>query len=151
MDEQQFWNHVDDSDPDECWLWVGGTTPGGYGYYRPDKAAAGRAAHRVAWELTYGEIPDGLLVDHKCFVNLCVRPDHLRTATQKQNAENKRGARRDSKTGARNVVRDGDKYIVRVTHNGKARQYGRFSTIEQAAQRAAEVRAELFTYSQENT
>jgi hypothetical protein len=38
-------------------------------------------AHRVAWELTYGPIPEGMQVDHLCRNTLCVRATHLRLMT----------------------------------------------------------------------
>lgn len=42
-------------------------------------------AHRVAWDLTYGPIPDGMLVLHRCDNPSCVRPDHLFLGTQTDN------------------------------------------------------------------
>jgi hypothetical protein len=42
-------------------------------------------AHRWAWEIVNGPIPDGLLVCHKCDVTSCVNPDHLFIGTQKEN------------------------------------------------------------------
>jgi hypothetical protein len=42
-------------------------------------------AHRYAWELTYGPIPEGLSVLHRCDVPRCVRPDHLFLGTQADN------------------------------------------------------------------
>lgn len=44
-------------------------------------------AHRVAYELTYGPIPAGLNVLHSCDNPPCVRPDHLRVGTQRDNAQ----------------------------------------------------------------
>ena len=46
-----------------------------------------RIAHRVAWELVNGPIPDGLEVAHKCDVRNCCNPDHLFLATHDQNMQ----------------------------------------------------------------
>jgi hypothetical protein len=42
-------------------------------------------AHRIAWELTNGAIPEGMKVLHRCDNVLCVRPDHLFLGTQHDN------------------------------------------------------------------
>ncbi len=42
-------------------------------------------AHRVAYELAIGPVPDGLVVDHLCFNRACVRPGHLEPVTQQEN------------------------------------------------------------------
>jgi hypothetical protein len=50
-------------------------------------------AHRVAYALTYGSIPEGRMVCHHCDVRLCVRPDHLYLGDVRDNARDmmKRG------------------------------------------------------------
>lgn len=78
MDTQNFWRRVIKSDG--CWLWTGAKHPdpgGAYGYLYAGKGVSYKVAHRYAWEITFGPIPDGMLVCHRCDVRLCVRPDHL--------------------------------------------------------------------------
>lgn len=72
--EQRFWEKVDRGGPDECWAWTGGGPPS-YGRF----GIGGRThlAHRVAYELMVGPIPDGLDIDHLCRNKVCVNPAHL--------------------------------------------------------------------------
>jgi hypothetical protein len=80
---RRFWTYVDKAGPDECWLWnisVGGP---GYGQiWRVDRMVA---AHRTAYELTNGPIPDGMHVLHSCDVRACCNPAHLHIGTHQDN------------------------------------------------------------------
>ncbi len=76
----RLWSHTDKAHPSGCWIWNGARQPqGGYGRF----VFQGRweCAHRAAWIITYGPIPDGLVIDHVCRVAWCVNPDHLRLVT----------------------------------------------------------------------
>lgn len=86
-----FWSKVnkDGPTPDHqphlgpCWLWTGGKTTAGYGTL--GIGGKQRYAHRIAWKLSNGDIPDGLYVCHKCDRPGCVRESHLFLGTPKEN------------------------------------------------------------------
>lgn len=73
--------------PSGCIEFMGSRDRHGYGMMRYN--AKNQGAHRVAWTLTYGEIPDGLLVLHSCDNPPCCNPKHLRLGTMKDNMEDK--------------------------------------------------------------
>lgn len=64
---------------DTCWLWEASLFATGYGYFQNQKA------HRVAYELFKGSIPEGLVIDHLCRVKTCVNPNHLEAVTNHTN------------------------------------------------------------------
>lgn len=79
---ERFWSKVDKTDG--CWLWLGSTRSyRGYGRFTVD----GRLlmAHRIAYLLEVGPIPNDYQIDHLCRVRNCVRPDHLEAVTQHVN------------------------------------------------------------------
>ena len=79
-----FWSKVDRSDPDGCWEWQQSTASHGYG--QTWDGITVRLAHRAAWELTRGRIPDGMTIDHLCRNRRCCNPAHLRLLTNVENA-----------------------------------------------------------------
>lgn len=78
----RFWSKVNKTDG--CWLWTGATDGDGrYGAFQYEGRV--QRAHRVAYMLTVGPIPDGMTLDHLCRTTLCVRPDHLDPVTHRTN------------------------------------------------------------------
>ena len=66
-----------------CWLWNRDLTQNGYG----DLRLRGKhiRAHRAAYSVYVGPIPDGLLVCHRCDVKPCCNPAHLFVGTSVDN------------------------------------------------------------------
>jgi hypothetical protein len=86
----RFWSKV--LKTDGCWLWQAGTNEHGYGLVQVGKRSANNPvpskAHRVAWELTYGPIPEGKNILHNCPGGdnpSCVNPAHLYAGSQRDN------------------------------------------------------------------
>lgn len=80
---ERFWTKVRVGDDAACWAWLGALAPAGYGRFRYEGRTA--QAHRVAWELTNGKIPAGLVIDHLCRNRACVNPAHMEVVTQGEN------------------------------------------------------------------
>lgn len=77
----RFWSKVELGEG--CWLWRGATNRHGYGIF--GVLGRSRMAHRIAYELSVGPIPEGLTIDHLCRNHACVRPGHLEPVTNKEN------------------------------------------------------------------
>ncbi|MBS0599492.1 MAG: HNH endonuclease [Proteobacteria bacterium] len=58
----------------------------GNGYVRTWRAGIRMLVHRRAWEDTYGQIPEGQCVLHRCDVPNCHEPEHLFLGTYRDNA-----------------------------------------------------------------
>jgi HNH endonuclease len=85
----RFWAKVDtQGDLFDCWRWTAAVDRKGYGTIRyGGRGSILAKAHRLSWELHFGEIPVGLHVLHRCDAPACVRPDHLFLGTNYQNIE----------------------------------------------------------------
>ena len=68
-----------------CLLWAGGCYEQGYGYANVEEVPGERYAHRVAFSLFIGKIPEGLCVCHTCDVRNCVNFGHFFLGTRGDN------------------------------------------------------------------
>ena len=92
----RFWKRMNHTESG-CWEWQGARNPAGYGVVRVHYKMC--RAHRVAYELTHGPIPDGLLACHRCDNPPCCNPDHLFLGTRKDNNDD-RHAKGRTRSGA---------------------------------------------------
>lgn len=109
-----------------CWLWTGALDRHGYAAIKVDKRR--HLAHRLAYELFVGPIPNGLVIDHTCRVRHCVNPDHLEPVTNRENLLRGEGfaAKNTAKThcpqrhpydDANTIIRRGGRRRCRTCHN----------------------------------
>lgn len=118
---ERFWHNVPaDRSEVACWEWRG-TQRGGYGRIYDGTRQAG--AHRFAYELLVGPIPDGQVIDHLCRNPICVNPAHLEPVTFAENV--RRGVSRCSK----------------VTHCPKGHEYTPENTYSPPGKKARMCRA----------
>jgi hypothetical protein len=93
----KFWSKTKTSTEHEwggtpCIDWTASRNPQGYGRFYLDGRK--HQAHRVAYQLTHGDIPEGdgyhgTCVLHRCDRPCCVNPDHLFLGTPQDNMDDK--------------------------------------------------------------
>jgi hypothetical protein len=102
---KKFWHYVTPTAAaSECWLWGGMKSHWGHGIIS-DQPRGHIRAHRFAWELFNGPIPEGLIVCHKCDVPSCVNPLHLFVGTPADNSHDMKIKGRAAKPQAKMTPR----------------------------------------------
>lgn len=98
-----FWNRVNRGSDDACWEWTGSAkagpkNPAPYGTlgWRGKHSRA----HRVAYEIANGPIPEGAMVLHSCDNTLCCNPRHLYLGNHAQNMRDMVERKRRKGTGS---------------------------------------------------
>lgn len=95
--------------PDGCWLWKLSTNRDGYGQMKFD--GRNLLAHRVAFEVFVGPIPDGLHLDHLCRVRSCCNPEHLEPVSATENSRRAWATRRRSTCPSGHPLTGDNRYI----------------------------------------
>lgn len=87
-----------------CWLWTGDAARKGYGRIKVNGRYIG--AHRVAYQVFVGAIPEDRLICHKCDVPGCINPVHLFVGTYIDNARDmgRKGRSRHGRLQAADVI-----------------------------------------------
>jgi hypothetical protein len=95
-DLARFLEKIDPPNIDGCTLWNASTFAGGYGQFKLNRRSV--LAHRVAWTLRHGPIPEGLELDHVylrgCRSKRCVNTAHLELVTHEENTRRRDAALR---------------------------------------------------------
>jgi len=132
--QERFWSKVRKTP--FCWLWIGSIRNRDSRRQRGYLKVGGRKilAHRLSWEIHYGEIPTGLDVLHTCDNGLCVNSQHLFIGTHQDNMEdmkNKgRAARLTGEDNPASKLTEGDVTIIReryrkekISHRQLAKEF----------------------------
>ena len=130
--EDYFWNMVETAEVEtDCWVWLGNKNSKGYGKIRWE--GKGTFAHRVSYEITFGAIPKGMQLDHKCHNPACVNPNHLRIASNADNQHNV-GLKQNNTSGYKGVSfnKKLNKWVASIRSNLENHYLGYFATPEEA-------------------
>lgn len=131
----RFWPKVDRRGPDRCWPWRPTAAAGTYGKFWTGSRLVW--AHRFAYELIVGPIPEGLQLDHLCRNRNCVNAAHLEPVTNKINCL--RGTGFAAENHRKTQCPQGHKYVPANTYRNALgwRECRACKVAKQAAYRVA--------------
>lgn len=108
-DAQQIFGNTEEED--ECWLWMGSMYNNGYGKI----GKTGYMVHRIAYELTQGDVPEDMCLDHLCKQRNCVNPEHLEVVTLVENVM--RGESQHAKNARKTHCINGHEFTPENTYH----------------------------------
>jgi len=89
-----------------------------------------RLANRLAWIMTHGELPNGLMIDHINGNKSDNRISNLRLVNRAENGFNRHSTKAES--GHVGVFRSKGRWRARIHRHGKRYEIGSFDTVEEA-------------------
>lgn len=132
----RFWSKVQ-REQGGCWIWIGAKNANGYGRFWYDRRVM--VAHRVAYLMLVGQVPEGKDLDHLCRIRACVNPEHLEPVSRDTNL--KRGIGHGSEShcpsghsySGYNLIRQGSSRRCRICRNNQHREYMRAKRVKARA------------------
>jgi len=118
-DLSRFWARVDVRGTDECWPWTAGRNGRGYGRF--NLRGKMYSAHRVAWVIANGSVPEAMCIRHlACDNPPCCNPAHLAVGTDADNMADMKAKQR-APTGERHGRRTQPEATARGEKGGRAK------------------------------
>jgi hypothetical protein len=130
-----------------CWEWTKGKVSYGYGvaWYK----GQGCRAHRLSYQLYFGEIPDGLCICHKCDNPTCINPEHLFLGTNKDNIRD-RDAKGHNANDRKKYCKFGHEFTIDNTYNYCGSRYCKMCHCLRSKKRYAIYKQSKISLSSEN-
>lgn len=126
--EEKFLRRINYDTGTDCIEWASNQSSG-YGSFQANGVKW--LAHRYAYTREFGEIPEGMVIDHRCNNRSCVNPYHLRAVTTFQNAQNTK-PQLFTKSGVKGVAPSRKRWRASITANGITYYLGIYKTKEEA-------------------
>lgn len=122
---ERFWAKVEKAGEDDCWNWTASCDSSGYGSFTVHELGGRKtwSAHRMAFSLKRGAIPNGLHVLHHCDNRRCTNPKHLFLGTNDDNNRDKMEKGRQAKgeaSGRANLSEADVRFLREAVRSGNA-------------------------------
>lgn len=139
MSPQEVWRYIEKGSPEDCWPCTS-TSRDGRGHRLAYVDGKYQYVHRVVYQVTYGEIPAGSFVLHRCHNSSCCNPQHLKLGDHSENlkdsyASGQRASIAGSLNGRAKLTETLVK-IIRGSEDSDASLARRFNVCESAISRA---------------